>query len=46
MMKLIIAKMYEKYETEVVEDDGMEQEDLFLAGPVGERLVLRFRVAE
>jgi hypothetical protein len=44
-MKLIIAKMYVKYETEVVEDDGMEQEDLFLAGPVGERLVLRFRIA-
>lgn len=44
-MKLIIARMYGKYETEVVEDEGMEQEDLLLAGPVGERLVLRFRVA-
>jgi hypothetical protein len=43
-MKLIIMMIYEKYRTEVVEDEGMEQEDLFLAGPVGERLVLSFQV--
>jgi hypothetical protein len=45
-MKLIIMIIYKKYKTEVVEDDGMEQEDLFLAGPVGEKLVLSFQVAE
>lgn len=46
VMKLIVAKMYSKYETEVMEDGNMEQEDKFLAGPVGERLVLRFRAVK
>ncbi|KAF2001496.1 cytochrome P450 [Amniculicola lignicola CBS 123094] len=43
VMKLIIAAIYSKYETDVVEEDGMEQKDYFLAGPVGEKLVLKFR---
>ncbi|KAF2465740.1 cytochrome P450 [Lindgomyces ingoldianus] len=42
-MKLTLAAMYSRYETSIVEDDGMEQEDLFLAGPVGEKLVLKFQ---
>jgi hypothetical protein len=42
-MKLIIATMYSAYTTEVVEDADMQQEDQFLAGPVGEKLVLRFQ---
>ncbi|KAF2714625.1 cytochrome P450 [Pleomassaria siparia CBS 279.74] len=44
VMKLIVSKMYEKYETEVVDDDGIEQEDAFFAGPLGQKLVLKFRV--
>lgn len=44
-MKMILATLYSYYETEIIEDDGMEQEDKFLAGPIGEKLVLRFRHA-
>ncbi|PSN73833.1 cytochrome P450, partial [Corynespora cassiicola Philippines] len=42
VMKLIIAAIYSMYSTDVVDDEGMEQEDKFLAGPVNEKLVLRF----
>ncbi|KAF2686295.1 cytochrome P450 [Lentithecium fluviatile CBS 122367] len=42
VMKLIVATMYARYETSVVEDDGMEPSDGFLAHPVGEKLVLKF----
>ncbi|KUJ13771.1 putative cytochrome P450 monooxygenase [Mollisia scopiformis] len=43
MLKLSIAAIYSNFETEIVDDEGIEQEDAFLAGPVGEKLVLRFR---
>jgi hypothetical protein len=41
-MKIVIATMYTNFETSIVDDEGIEQEDAFLAGPVGEKLVLRF----
>jgi hypothetical protein len=41
-MKMIIAVIYTRYETRVVEDNNMEQEDKFVAGPVGKKLVLKF----
>jgi hypothetical protein len=44
-MKLIIATLYSNYETEVVASGNMAQKDSFLADPVGEKLVLRFRHA-
>lgn len=44
MLKLSIAAIYSNFETEVVDDEGIEQEDAFVAGPVGEKLVLRFRI--
>lgn len=43
MLKLSIAAIYSNFETAIVDDEGIEQEDAFLAGPVGEKLVLRFR---
>ncbi|KAF2105889.1 cytochrome P450 [Lophiotrema nucula] len=43
VMKLTTAAIYSRYTTSVVEDSGMEQEDLFLAGPVGEKLILKFQ---
>jgi hypothetical protein len=43
VLKLSIVAIYSNFETEVVDDEGIEQEDAFVAGPVGEKLVLRFR---
>ena len=42
-MKLFIAAVYTNYTTEIVHGDGMEQEDAFVAGPVGGKCVLRFK---
>ena len=49
MLKAITAAIYTNFETEIVDDGGpraMEQEDTFLAGPVGEKLHLVFRDVE
>lgn len=43
LLKLSIAAIYSNFETDIVDDEGIEQEDAFLAGPVGEKLVLKFR---
>jgi hypothetical protein len=43
VMKLIIATIYARYETSVVQDFGMKMTDRFLAQPEGESLMLRFR---
>lgn len=43
MLKLSIAAIYSNFETDIVDDEGIEQEDAFLAGPFGEKLVLRFQ---
>ena len=42
-MKIATAAIYTNYETGIVEAGDMAQEDMFIAGPVGEKLVLRFR---
>ena len=41
-MKLLVAAIYTNYTTSIVDDDGIEQADTFIAGPVGNKLVLRF----
>lgn len=49
VLKAIVATIYSNFETDVVDDGGsgaMEQEDAFLAGPVGEKLTLRFRAID
>jgi hypothetical protein len=43
VLKSITAAIYTNYETTIVDDEGIEQEDAFLAGPVGRKLVLKFR---
>jgi len=42
VMKIVISTIYTNFETSIIDDQGIEQEDVFLAGPVGEKLVLRF----
>ena len=42
-MKTMLAMIYSEFETSVVDDDGMEQVDGVVAGPVGDKLILRFR---
>ncbi|MCJ1474226.1 hypothetical protein MMC13_002884 [Lambiella insularis] len=41
-MKLLIAAIYTNFTTSIVDDDGIEQEDAYTAGPTGNRLILRF----
>lgn len=45
-MKLIIATIYSRFSTSIVEDDGMAERDRFFAQPEGEKLVVRFSNAE
>ncbi|PSS12811.1 hypothetical protein M430DRAFT_124452 [Amorphotheca resinae ATCC 22711] len=42
-LKAITATTYTHFETTIVDDDGIEQEDTVLAGPKGEKLVLSYR---
>ncbi|KAF2115007.1 cytochrome P450 [Lophiotrema nucula] len=42
-MKHAIAAIYSNFTTEVVDAEGIEQAEGFTAGPVGDKLVLRFR---
>lgn len=42
-MKLVTAAVYTNYTTEIVDDEGIEQADTYVSGPVGEKLILRFR---
>jgi len=41
-MKLITAAIYTNYTTTVVDDTGIEQEDAFIARPIGDQLHLSF----
>ncbi|KAF4956510.1 hypothetical protein FGADI_3789 [Fusarium gaditjirri] len=41
-MKFILAFIYANFETSIVDDEGIEQEDAYTARPVGEKLVIRF----
>ena len=45
-MKLIIAAIYTNFSTHVVDDEGIEQEDAYTAGPRGNKLMLRFERVE
>ena len=42
-LKLLTAAVYRNFVTEVVDDEGMEQVDEYIARPKGEKLILRFR---
>jgi hypothetical protein len=41
-IKLVIAAIYTNFRTYVVDDEGIEQEDGYTCGPVGNKLILRF----
>ncbi|MCJ1391105.1 hypothetical protein MMC18_003967 [Xylographa bjoerkii] len=45
-MKYLLAAIYTNYTTSVVDDEGIEQEDAYTAGPVGNKLVLNFARVE
>ena len=36
------ATIYAEFETSIVDDSGMEQLDAVVAGPAGDRLLLKF----
>ena len=42
-LKLLTAAIYTNYVTEIVDDEGIEQTDEYVARPAGEKLILRFR---
>ena len=42
-MKLVTAAIYTNFVTEVVDDEGIEQVDAYIARPKGEKLILGFR---
>ena len=41
-MKFILAAVYTNFSTTIVDDDGIEQMDGFIAGPESDKLVLAF----
>ncbi|MCJ1280840.1 hypothetical protein MMC26_000157 [Xylographa opegraphella] len=45
-MKAHLAAVYTNYTTSVVDDTGIEQEDAYTAGPVGNKLILKFARVE
>ena len=42
-MKTMVAMIYSEFETSIMDDNGMEQIDGVVAGPAGDKLILRFR---
>ncbi|KAF2724728.1 cytochrome P450 [Polychaeton citri CBS 116435] len=42
MLKSLIACVYGRYTTTIVDDEGIEQADDFIAGPIGGKLILKF----
>ena len=41
-LKVVTAAIYSNFRTSIVDDEGIEQEDTIIAGPRGEKLILRF----
>jgi hypothetical protein len=41
-MKAVVKVIYSEFETEIVDSSGMEQMDSVIAGPVGDKLLLKF----
>lgn len=41
-LKLQLATVYANFTTEVVDDEGIEQAESIIAGPVGNKLFLQF----
>lgn len=45
-IKLILAAIYTNYTTKIIDDEGIEQDDGYTVGPVGNKLILRFEKVE
>ena len=41
-VKLVVAAVYTNYNTKIIDDEGIEQDDGYTVGPVGNKLILRF----
>ena len=41
-LKLLIAAIYTNFATSIVDDSGIDQMDAYIAGPIGNKLILRF----
>ena len=41
-MQLVTAAIYSNYRTTIVDDGGIEQADAYVAGPIGNKLFLKF----
>lgn len=46
MLKLVLAAIYTSFETAIIDDEGIEQSDSYISGPVGNKLVLRFQAVK
>jgi hypothetical protein len=44
-LKLIVAGIYTNYRSRIIDDQGIEQEDAYSAGPKGNKLILEFERA-
>ncbi|OCL15263.1 cytochrome P450 [Glonium stellatum] len=42
VLKLITASIYTNFTTTIIDDEGIEQADSYIAGPVGGKLILKF----
>lgn len=42
VLKILIAAVYTNFTTTIIDDEGIEQRDFHLAGPVGDKLILQF----
>jgi hypothetical protein len=42
VIKLVVAAVYTNFTTSIVDDEGIEQEDNYIALPKGRKLVLQF----
>ncbi|MCJ1255979.1 hypothetical protein MMC24_003798 [Lignoscripta atroalba] len=41
-MKLVVAAVYANYKTSIIDDEGIEQADMYTAGPKGNKLIIKF----
>lgn len=41
-MKLLLAAIYTNFTTSIIDDEGIEQREAFVAGPMSDKLILRF----
>ncbi|KAJ8613452.1 hypothetical protein MRB53_036937 [Persea americana] len=43
-LKTMVASIYQRYTTEIVDDEGMEPLDAFITGPTGNKLIVKFHL--